>query len=158
MVTHGQCCHFLSTLCLSGMLVKQDRVRLGCHSWPVWEELVLSEPANERPVTNHIHDCHMMNIQSMMSNTKNGHRSTAPSVYQTHHSFNKIFQYFELHSSEPIPKLVSCQSQSGVPQITLSCYKALLQQKYKVWSHFPLKPYHNTSRHLMIWLKSVRPI
>ena len=83
-------------LCLSEMLVKRDRVRLGCHSWPVWEELVPSEPANERPVTNHIHDCHMMNIQSIMANTKNSHRSTAPSFYQTHHSFYKIFQYFEL--------------------------------------------------------------
>ena len=51
---------------------------------------------------------------------------------------------------------LSCQSQSGVPQITLSCYKALSQQKYKVWSHFPLKPHYNTSRYLMIWLKSVR--
>ena len=50
----------------------------------------------------------------------------------------------------------ACQSQSGVPQITLSCYKALSQQKYKVWSHFPLKPHYNTSRHLMIWFKSVR--
>ena len=52
--------------------------------------------------------------------------------------------------------LHSCQSQSGVPQITLSCYKALSQQKYKVWSHFPLKPHYDTSRHLMIWFKSVR--
>ena len=60
MVIHGQCCHFHSTLCFSEMLVKQDRVRLSCHSWPLWEELVPSEPANERPVTNHIHDCHMM--------------------------------------------------------------------------------------------------
>ena len=51
---------------------------------------------------------------------------------------------------------VTCQSQSGVPQITLSCYKDLSQQKYKVWSHFPLKPHYNTSRHLMIWFKSVR--
>ena len=54
-------------------------------------------------------------------------------------------------------KLHSCQSQSAVPQITLSCYKALSQQKYKVWSHFPLNPHYNTPRHLMIWLKSVRP-
>ena len=52
---------------------------------------------------------------------------------------------------------LTCQSQSGVPQIILSCYKALSQQKYKVWSHFPLKPHYNTSRHLMIWLESVRP-
>ena len=47
-----------------------NRVRPSCHSWPLWEELVPSEPAHERPVTNHIHDCHMMNIQSMMANTK----------------------------------------------------------------------------------------
>ena len=56
----------------------------------------------------------------------------------------------------PLQNLLTCQSQSGVPQITLSCYKALSQQKYKVWSHFPLKPHYNTSRHLMIWFKSVR--
>ena len=57
-----------------------------------------------------------------------------------------------------VPKFYyTCQSQSGVPQITMSCYKALSQQKYQVWSHFPLKPHYNTSRHLMIWLKSVRP-
>ena len=102
MVIHGKCCHFHSTLCLSTckLLVKQDRVRLGCHSWPVWEELVPSEPANERPQP-HPWLSHE-NIQSMMANTKNGHRSTAPSIYQTHHSFYKIFQYFELYSSEPV--------------------------------------------------------
>ena len=43
-------------LCLSEMLVKQDRVRLGCQSWPLWEDLVSTEPANEKTVTNHIHD------------------------------------------------------------------------------------------------------
>ena len=105
----GQCCHFHSTLCLSEMSVKQDRFRLGCQAWVCGRSLSSLSLANQRPVTNHIHDCHMMNIQSMMSNTKNGHRSTAPSVYQTHHSFYKIFQYFELYSSEPIPKLVCKQ-------------------------------------------------
>ena len=34
-----------------------------------------------KTVTNHIHDCHMMNIQSMIANTRNGHRSTAPPLY-----------------------------------------------------------------------------
>ena len=62
------------------MLVKQHRIRLSCHSWPLWEELVLVGPANERPVTNHIHDLHMMNIQSMITNNRNSDRSTATSL------------------------------------------------------------------------------
>ena len=106
MVIRGRCCNFNSTLHLCEVLVKQDRVRLGCHSLPLWEELVPNEPANERSVTNHIHDCHMMNIQSMimmMANTRNGHWSTAPSNAPF---LYKILQYLELYSSEPIPKLV----------------------------------------------------
>ena len=63
----------------------------------------------------------------------------------------------DLSKLSSIKYLLSCQSQSGVPQITLSCYKALSQQTYLVWSHFPLKPHYNTSSHLMMWLKSVRP-
>ena len=61
----------------------------------------------------------------------------------------RVFLYLKYIST-------TCQSQSGVPEITLSCYKALSKQKYKVWSHFPLKPHYNTPRHLMIWFKSVR--
>ena len=82
------------------MLVKQDRVRLGCHSWPLWEELVPSEPAYERPVTNQIRDCHMMNIQSMMANTKK--MVTGPQ----HHPFIKLFipftKYFNILDYIPV--------------------------------------------------------
>ena len=73
-----------------------------------------------------------------------------------YHFFYQIY-FLSLLTFHPLSWLwYTCQSQSGVPQITLSCYKALSQQKYKVWSHFPLKPHYNTSRHLMIWFKSVR--
>ena len=67
--------------------------------------------------------------------------------------------YFAMifYGNSNVDHVLSCQSQSGVPQIILSCYKALPQQKYKVWSHFPLIPQYNTPRQLMIWLKSVVP-
>ena len=111
-------------LCVWEMLVKQDRVRLGCHSWPLWEELVPSEPANERPVTNHNHDRHMMNIQSMMANIKNGHRSTAPSLYQTLIPFTK---YFNILNYIPVN-----QSSSKFVNRKWNCVK--WSQLFKHWS------------------------
>ena len=62
-----------------------------------------------KPVTNHIHDRHMMNIQSMMANTKKWSQVHNTITLSNSHSFYKIFQYFELYSIEPIPKLVCKQ-------------------------------------------------
>ena len=95
------------------MLVKQDRVRLGCHSWPLWEELVPSEPANERPVTNQIRDCVARHGSGSTIHVQSPSRAT--------HTAGGI----ERHTSASVSKSAQAQSEPSGGQFSIQYQQVL---------------------------------